>query len=131
MKINLVFMGKEEKVAKNNRPYTRYNTSDGKWYTCFDTKVKEVLDSAVGKDSVVECEVDGNVIKWTEFMTLNPKAENVFPASKISDKNNTMYVSYAKDIFIALLTADAKLNITNKEIMDLSINLIKHAKEAF
>lgn len=47
-----------------------------------------------------------------------------------SNGQKAMYVSYAKDIFVKL--ADSiEPNESYKNIMDLSINLVKQAQEAF
>ena len=46
------------------------------------------------------------------------------------DKKTTMYVSYAKDLFICLNGVLGK-DISAEELMDKCIELVKQAKEAF
>lgn len=65
----------------------------------------------------------------------NPKpSQNKFfakaPASvPVQDKNSTMYVSYAKDIFLELMKIDDALTFEGK--MSQAVALVKQAKQAF
>lgn len=67
-----------------------------------------------------------------------PKVETVIPADKPKNgfkggfDSATMYVSYAKDLCIAIIEADKPRGPTEViSAMKLSIDLIKDAKEAF
>ncbi len=47
--------------------------------------------------------------------------------------NGAMFTSYAKDIFCEMVKImyEKQINVTNKELMEQSIELVKQAKEAF
>jgi len=70
------------------------------------------------------------VVKPGEPKSLNPGV--IAPGAVYPKSNTTMYVSYAKDIFCGILE---KGNLTEKgdgrEAMQLAIELVKQAKEAF
>ena len=53
--------------------------------------------------------------------------------TKPANKNTTMYVSYAKDIFnnFTQIFYDKQISMPHKELMEISIALVKQAKEAF
>ena len=136
MKTELKILVKEEKIASNGKPYSKYKCSDNKWHPCFDSAVKLVLDKAVGTDQLVACNIEDNVIKWTEFISqkqvetvdMTKFAEGTLPVDK---KSVSMYVSYAKDIFLSLEKNEHKSFDDLIRVMDCAITLVKQAKEAF
>jgi hypothetical protein len=60
---------------------------------------------------------------------VKPKIQ--YPTHRSDDSKKTMYVSYAKDIFIAALDDSQTKDMPVEEVMDMSIKLVKQAKEAF
>ena len=135
MKVELKIIIKEEKIASNGKPYSKYKCSDNKWHPCFDSAVKLVLDKAVGTDQLVACNIEDNVIKWTEFISqkqvetvdMTKFAEETLPV--VDKKQVSMYVSYAKDILIKLL--DDPQGRTSGELLEDAVDLVKEAKKAF
>ncbi len=137
MKKNLEILDYEDKKSQAGKRYVRFKTSDG-WMSCFDNKAAEDLKKYEGKNASVE------IVESGEFKNIKKcygKAENndddksevetesYKPA--VRDKGTSFYVSYAKDIFCALVNNAERANITKEEIMNLSIDLVKQAKKAF
>jgi len=66
----------------------------------------------------------------TELITSGTETRTVSP--KPANGNTAMYVSYAKDIFIAIITSEKyNRDKTDKEEMEIAIALVKQAKTAF
>ena len=148
--VKIIILEVQEKLASNGKTYWRFKTNSDegvKWYTCFDAKVSAFLKGIVGKDKIVDAKVEDNLIKWTEFVSHGAPVENVDmhdnwnsntePIKKkfaeetlhvVDKKQVSMYVSYAKDIFIAMLR-DTELK--PEGIMDYAVKLVKQAKESF
>ena len=138
-KVNLKIEDFEDKKTKADKRYTRFKTSDG-WMSAFGKDTIEKLKEAEGKTVCVEIAVDEengfkNIRKF-----IGPASENAEQGSIKPDvvrpgeapkafNQNAMYVSYAKDIFVSMDKTLTKE--TAKDLMKLSIDLVKQAKEAF
>ena len=157
MRKNLEILGVED--TKDGRPrqtaagvkYARVNTSDG-WMSCFDMKAVEQIKGLLDKTASLEVVTKGeynNILKCygeaIELSAIDKPVEivkpgeapvinlpNLYPVPqeiKLS-RNTTMYTSYAKDIFIALIgeRESSKGPVGN---MDKAIELVNQAKTAF
>lgn len=123
-------------TVKGN-PYWKIETDKG-LLTCFDGVVAEKL--IVGKYANVEVQISGNykTIKSFGAIVENPNSVNV-EVVKMSDKfaearslkNTTMYVSYAKDIFINLMDCKQFDGVQPLIVMEISTNLVKQAIKEF
>lgn len=137
MEKNILVLETQEKISSIGKKYTRVKDYSGEWFTIFDAKVADVLRKCAGTDSVVTCEIDGNVIKHTNFVSpaqLIEQIDMTQPKQEIKkeyDRYQTIWVSYVKDIFVALINSKSEIKGTNKEIMEVCIDLVKQAKEAF
>lgn len=142
-KTNLNVEDFEDKKYGEGKRYTRFKTSQG-WISCFDKKTIEALKDAEGEDVSVTIETDKNDReKITKFhgkadgdvdKDSDEEAEDE-PTEKRPKKqssgfsNASMYASYAKDIFVALISKSEKPEI--EECMKDSIKLVKQARSAF
>ena len=114
-------------------------TIDEKDYSTFDEKIAK--EFKVGDHIKVNLKKKEDSKYWNmQSMTMAEKGtediSNVQPEKVVSspDRNKTMYVSYAKDIFCALITSETKKDFSGDELkngMKNAIELIKQAKEAF
>ena len=153
--VKIIILEVQEKLASNGKTCWRFKTNSDegvKWYTCFDAKVSAFLKGIVGKDKIVDAKVEDNLIKWTEFVSHGAPVEEISMAEqmvskqvqKILDKNIkfaeetlpvvdkkqvSMYVSYAKDIFIELNKNPGGAHYD--ALMETAVNLVKRAREAF
>lgn len=130
----------EEKTKKDGKQYTRVSTDKG-WLSCFDAAASTALRASQGAPVRVEITESGEyrniskVIGAEEFA--GAKVSNVvLPVSSVAVKpvsaQTSMYVSYAKDIFLALVASEILPNDTSlKEMMNRSIELVKQARLSF
>ena len=144
MKKNLEILDFEDKKTQSGKRYTRFKTSDG-WMSCFDSVSNELLKKFEGKTACVE------VIESGEFSNIRKcygAAEEIgevinvengnlsVPVVKMSsnsvsiNKSATMYVSYAKDVFLGIVKPDLAVDEL-KNVMKAAVQLVKMAKEAF
>ena len=141
MKKNLEIIDFEHKITKAGRPFVRFNTTDG-WISCFDKNEFDELMKFKGKAACVEVVKSGdfsNIKKCHGEATEIPedyedKVEVVKPGNvpQSGSKHATMYTSYAKDIFVAMLPFyKDDLDVTETECMQHAIKLVKQAKAAF
>ena len=141
----------EMKFKKDNKtPYARVK-ADGEWYSCFDSKVIETVQTLKGQYAEAEITQKGDfknivdIALYSETST-QPAEEPVKNSPynvevnngniSVEKKTTTMYTSYAKDLFIALLETikDRKEGLPylpNIETMTLATNLIKQARDEF
>jgi len=129
MKKNLSILDFEDKKTQTGSRYTRFKTSDG-WLSCFDTKTCEMLKNL--ESASVEIKESGefkNIAKC--YGSADGDVPVVKPGEPVKSKSTNgqtaMYVSYAKDIFIAMV--DKEKNIPDQ--MKDAVELVKQAKEAF
>uniref|UniRef100_A0A6H1ZUM4 Uncharacterized protein n=1 Tax=viral metagenome TaxID=1070528 RepID=A0A6H1ZUM4_9ZZZZ len=121
-------VAREEGIGKTGKPFTRWVFSiNDKKYSTFDAKIGDVFKA--GMNIEMEGEQDG--VYWN-MKTMKEFAQTEKPGTTTPmAKNNhtTMYVSYAKDIFICLVEKFGTGAV--KEQMQVAIDLVKQAKEAF
>jgi len=141
----------EPKRSKNGKEYNRFKTPEG-WMSVFESDVAENLKKAEGKIAIVEVAESEQGFKNIrayyglasenqsksedlEIEVVNPYTGQKKEAVISPSKNTTMYVSYAKDIYLGLLE---KLKIEDKidfdgseELMNHSIRLVKQAIKEF
>jgi len=146
-KVNLKILDFEDKKTKGNVRYTRFQTDDG-WMSCFDKKVCETLKE-LPKDTEICLEItksepteEGRVFsnikgigKLGEGKAPQEaeKSNSVAPTSKNGNNYAAMYVSYAKDIFCAII-ADTNIQSVqglHQDTMKNAIELVKQARVEF
>ncbi len=150
MKKNLEIIESENKATNAMKPYVRFKTSEG-WMSCFDLKECEKLKGYIGKIACVEVAESKVMRNGEEVIFHNIKkcygnedvnidvekpiaAKVTITQQNVVPKNASMYVSYAKDVFCQIWEKrNTKENdpYAFKEVMNVAINLIKQAKEAF
>ena len=126
----------EDKTTNAGKEYTRFKTSEG-WMSCFNNKTIPAIKKLVGKIVSVEVKKAGsfqNIEKLVEEVKNGTeKVEEV----KVKTNNKEMYVSYAKDVFCAVITriSQAKFDeMTTEDILslvDLSIKAVKKIEKEF
>lgn len=138
-KTTIEVKGLEVIEAKDGKKgYTKFNTSEGN-INVFDKFLIDPLTKNLGKCVEVELiERNGykNITKFYAISTTIPKVvhENIknpmkpFEQQK-NEKNQSMYTSYAKDVFICLKEKSG--STANESIMQEAIRLVQLAKEAF
>ena len=180
MKKNLEILEIEAKLTKDEKKYWRVKTlektngmEEGKWMSCFEVGVKDLLRDISLDKGMACCEVTekkGTNFKGEDTIYYNitkcygeaqetvsdeekqeEKPEVVRPGSPVDNvdvkgfatreytsKNNhtTMYVSYAKDIFLEYIRVGLAKNVDMPEeeakvMMASAIDRVKQAKEAF
>jgi len=163
MKTQIKILKHENKTSKEGKDYTRFNTSQG-WVSAFDTDIIEDLKKAEGRTASVELATseDGKFKNIRKFYGIvahgleekqeeevgedglvsfeKPKVIKPEQLGKSVYQPTSMYVSYAKDIFCALLenikptTADFNVEMAKvafRNVMNESIELVKQAHKAF
>jgi len=144
MKKNLEILDFEDKKSKAGQRYTRFQTNDG-WMSCFDKNVAEALKEFEGKTASVEVAESGefkNIKKCygkeSDEDSEEVEVEKIGEVKKSSQNGlksqNAMYVSYAKDLAVAIIGARAydanfKLGLEwVEEVMNVAIEMIKKAR---
>ena len=143
MEINTKIYEIEEKTAKNGRRYHRVKTDDG-WLSVFEKDIIEELRDYVGGmcniaiaergdfKNIIGIVSDSVNMPPTTESRPKPKIEPLIAFEKPADKGTSFYVSYAKDIFIALAGLTANQDVANHNlIMVQAIELVKQAKDSF
>jgi len=131
MKTTLTIISFEPKVTKMGKPYWRFNTNEG-WLSCFDSVVSEQLKLKINQNVVVEKQEKDNFKNITKIydevvvdkVMITPNYPNYITAE---NKHLTMYVSYAKDIFINIIDTEQAKGIEPAGVMKLSTDLVKQA----
>lgn len=122
----------EKKSMKTGKSYWSIDTAD-KPYCTFDGILAEKIRQGIGLEFGVNCKKGSNVI--VGLNNGEPYKNPYFPDKKGYQpvatliKEKTQYVEFTKDLFVALI--EAKTAGTPSELMELCIDLIKMAKEAF
>lgn len=162
MKTQIKILKHENKTSKEGKDYTRFNTSAG-WVSAFDGEIIDELKKGTGRTVSVELATseDGKFKNIRKFYGLvAPGLEELKQANEETEElieqvtkvikpeqfgksvyqPTSMYVSYAKDIFCALLenikptTADFNVEMAKvafRNVMQESIELVKQAHKAF
>lgn len=140
MRTTLKIEGIEQKTSKQGREYKSIRTTQGNM-SCFENNVLIDLVKNVGNFVSVDVEERNGFKNITGFgqqelgatpAAGTPSQATSAPQSQtFSSKDQTFYTSYAKDVFIALLSKD-KTEVYNAEtLMQNAIDLVKKAREAF
>lgn len=141
MKQNVLIKSIEEKTSKNGRKYHSVETDKGK-LTCFEASVTLELMSHKLKQVEIEIEERNgfkNITKWYGAYAIEEEQIKPTPTLKevpilrepSGNRNQSFYVSYAKDIMVAMINQNVKESVSYKESMDYAIELVKQAEEAF
>ena len=142
-KINIKIEKFEHAIGKiSGKPYCKFLTDKG-WMNAFDSETIDPLKKSVGKFVEVEMierkTMDGASFKnISKYIGVGKEEEMIEGTEKIQDvkpsvnRNATMYVSYAKDVFVEL--SKTKLDLGKQgydKLMEIAIRVVKQAKEAF
>ena len=130
----------EDKTSLKGKDYTRFKTNEG-WLSCFEkdtiAKLKEnkgkncrviTATSDNGKFRNIRTFIEVSNDSTTDEGNSSPKA--LVSKPKPAFNQSSMYVSYAKDIFMQL-RKEANEHISDESIMDNAIDMIKSAIKAF
>ena len=139
MKTNIKIKGFELKTSSNGKDFLSIDTTSHGKLTCWDKSLHTELPQHMGKEICIELvEKSGfkNITKYygdatTEEMEINPGSSIATPEIKKKKiNNNSFYVSYAKDVFVAI--AQPTGDTTSYEIvMKQAIDLVKQAIKGF
>jgi len=139
----LIVRNVTEKTSKNGRSYYSVETDRGN-YSCFEFDIIGEIKKAIGKK--IDVEVASNErgfknirklisvfdIQGESPSSLKPATPDNFSDARIL-KDQSIYTSYAKDLFIELhkmkLSEQTSADLTN--LMETCIRLVKQAKEGF
>ena len=138
------------KESQNGKKYASLTTNAGT-VSCFESDIYNKLEAGKCYELEISKSQDGKFLNArrlygevkngfyggeNETITVEEVVQNVKPdkfAEARTEKNNSIYTSYAKDLFIALHeqnTAKDKSEFSNSlEVMDMCIKLVKQAKE--
>ena len=136
-KIKLTLTGFDDAKKKDGTPYYKFHTSEGDM-ACFDPKLGILLRSFINQEVEVDIQTKGdfkNIVDLFEGVGEIPQEatmNKISEAPKTNDEFNptTMYVSYAKDIFIVMVQL-GQIKDSQIQAMDSAIDLVKQAREAF
>jgi uncharacterized membrane protein len=136
-KVNIEVQDFEDKKSQNGKRYTRFKTNDG-WMSAFEKDIIDSLKANEGKTVYVEIAVDSekgfkNIRKFIGQADENIKEthQEIKAAVNGNGKDTkSMYVAYAKDIFIRLLDEykAEKEKPSHESLMQVAIELVKQAK---
>ena len=116
-----VDLTQSKKLKQNGQPYLNIR----KFFGVADATNAELDEANESTQDLVD------VAEVIKAKTIVVKPEN-FEKSVENEYNPTsMYVSYAKDIFIRLLDSSNMQNLDVKQIMVIAINMVKDAHNAF
>ena len=137
MKTTIKLEGVEEKQAKTGRKYHSYKTNQG-IMNCFEKVITDKLNENIQKEVEIEFEERNGFKNITKFLGTGAKVEEsvmVKTEDKFSEarqyKDQSIYTSYAKDIFLTMYLDDKENVIDMKIMMNNAVELIKQAREAF
>ena len=127
----------EERKTTKGVPFWRFGTDKG-WLSCFDIKLKEILLKEMDKPEGIYLMVDNNSQGFMNVKGLSsieiPKKENNVLSSlpPVLSNMNSIYTSYAKDLFIALLNRlETHEKINYDDLMKRSVELVQFARTSF
>src|SRR3990167_8298568 len=102
MERTLTIVSTASRISKAGRQYQVYVDYDKQEWVCFIPVVQEEIERSIKEKRPVSCEVDNNMITDAEVCEVPEETIVNEPVKKKAFDNTTMYVSYAKDIFLAL-----------------------------
>ena len=149
--MNVKILSHEDKTAKTGKDYTRFQTNEG-WMSAFEkeiiAKLKEYEGSVVRITVAIDAEKGWKNIRAFHGLSdvgipmpaeeVKTEKIGVLPTEAASwksepNRNATIYSSYAKDVFCALVGQESVP--TTKPgadiLMKMSIELVNQAKKAF
>lgn len=106
-------------------------TIDGKKYSTFDKKIIDTFKVGENVELETKTSADGKYENMVSMKLLNEKVEfeSAPKVAKNGSNQTSFYTAYAKDIFVEMHDKDSDINEANT--MELAINLVKQAREAF
>jgi len=130
----------EEKISKSGRHFFSVETEEQGKLTAFDKPIVDNLKKFIGKQVRIEmAENEQGFKNVRKFLgeVVEDKVRADYEASKGQDyeaarklKDQSIYTSYAKDVFIASL-GHIQEKANSEVLMTEAIALIKQAKDAF
>lgn len=137
----------EDKKSANGKRYSRFKTSQG-WMSAFEADIIEELKKAEKEKMpvIVEIAIDEekgfkNIRKFLGISNVAPTSETteskevVWKKPVVVKDTTTMYVSYSKDVFLALLEIEMAKEETKRldygTLMSVACALVKTAKLSF
>jgi len=152
-KQNIIITGYEDSEDKSR---TRFNTNAG-WMSAFKNEGETLIADLKAHTETLICvdavaskqvakngkpyvnirayfgEVDESTLQ-SPVVETKPMTEQTFETNKVEHsvsvrKNKEMYIAFAKDLFIAM--SGKETSIETPQLMDLAIELVKQAEEAF
>ena len=152
-KTNVEILDFEDKEAVSGKKYTRFQTNQG-WMSAFDKSVIDSLKLLKGK--IASVTIAHNVEKGFKnirafhgvatqisdlpaapraVMETKPLPQEHIGTPKKGFNSASMYASYAKDIFCSITSQTTVMKAGKemdlKQVMQMSIDLVKQAREAF
>lgn len=145
MEKEYTFVESEDKVAKNGKPYSRFKSDEGRWYTCFSAvtskQIKERLNRKLllnvftsQKPGYENAETIQNLVRdvyGAELVDLSKEKAIEFKekASSIAEqRENRQWAEMCKEIYLALLMHYDDLKSIS---LDKAIEDTKKIREAF
>ena len=134
--------GISEKESKAGRKYFSVQTDEGNM-TMFDKPIIDEMMKHIGKKVRLEYAENEqgfrNVKKFLGEVSEEKVTQQSIPISVSSDKfdeqrklkDQSIYTSYAKDVFIAMLQADKSESLDASKLMQAAIERVKQARESF
>ena len=104
-KNDLEILDFEDKKTNDGKRYTRFKTSKG-WMSCFDKIAIDKLKENEGKRVTVETSQKGDFFNIRKFVGIAKSPQNEAQDHHEPQKGRdmtSMYVSYAKDLFLGFL----------------------------
>lgn len=133
MEIECTIEGFKDCKTKKGLPFWKILTNQGE-FNCFKEDVKDLVKEYLDGMCTLVLE-EKNGYKSVIGIKDTPLGHNPAHYTKSGVVNNnkmtTMYTSYAKDVFIALIDKGVTMPDTLIADMDRAIALVKQAKEAF
>jgi inhibitor of KinA sporulation pathway (predicted exonuclease) len=133
----------EDKKSSAGVRYTLFDTSQGKM-SCWDEDLIKSLKKEIGKSVNVDTTEKGDFVNiralYKDVIEVEEEKVGIGKTeapTMFKDKHASMYVSYAKDIFLALMPVVAeemkntKSAIAYDLIMSKAIELVKQARKEF
>ena len=130
--------GVEEKESKAGRKYKSFQTDSGAM-TCFEEDIVAELQKHIGKKVRIEISENkgfknikkflGEVSEEKISQEAKPSEDSFEAARKLKDQS--IYTSYAKDVFMKLMDDKNQSNELHENIMKRAITLVKQARDSF
>jgi len=127
------------KASKAGKTFWEIEIQDGRTATCFDYPIVQELEKSLNRP-ISFYDLEENDRGFLNIRKARQQSQTQTPIPVIAQVHETqakaksydttsMYVSYAKDLFICL--REKEQNMQNHAILDMAIELVKKAKQAF